>query len=65
MMSTEEFLAQENTKLRRAGCKLAEAAIYVAREHDGIHRLMLAVSEWTKVVADEGGRGERHKGNLE
>jgi hypothetical protein len=55
--SVEEFLARENGELRRAGCKLAEAALHVAREYDGVHRLMLAVSEWAKVLADEGGRG--------
>ncbi len=54
--SIETFLARENGKLRRAGCKLAEAALHVAREYDGVHRLMLAVSEWAKVLADEGGR---------
>ena len=55
--SVEEFLATENRGLRIAGCKLAEAALRVAREYDGVHRLMLAVSEWAKAVADEGGRG--------
>ena len=54
----EQFLAAENAALRRAGCKLAEAALRVAREYDGVHRLMLAVSEWSKAVADEGGRGK-------
>ena len=57
-MTTEQFLAAENAELRRAGCKLAEAALQVAREYDGVHRLMLAVSEWAKAVADEGGRGK-------
>lgn len=56
--SVEEYLAKENGELRRAGCKLAEAALHVAREYDGVHRLMLAVSEWAKVLADEGGRGK-------
>ena len=55
--SVEEFLAVENRELRIAGCKLAEAALHVAREYDGVHRLMLAVAEWAKAVADEGGRG--------
>ena len=56
--SPEQFLAAENAALRRAGCKLAEAALHVAREYDGVHRLMLAVSEWAKAVADEGGRNK-------
>lgn len=54
----EEFLAAENRELRIAGCKLAEAALRVAREYDGVHRLMLAVSDWAKAVANEGGRGK-------
>ena len=57
--SVEEWLTEENKQLRKAGCKLAEAALYVAREHDGVHRLMLAVSEWAMAVANEGGRGKR------
>lgn len=56
--SCEEFLAEDNRKLRRAGCKLAVAALHVAYEYDGVHRLLLAVSEWTKALADEGGRGD-------
>ena len=52
------FLAEENRRLRISGCKLAEAALRVAREYDGVHRLLLAVSVWAKTVADEGGRGE-------
>jgi hypothetical protein len=52
-------LSKDNAELRRAGCELAEAALHVAREYDGIHRLMLAVSEWTKVVANEGGRNKK------
>ena len=56
--SVEEFLAAENRELRIAGCNLAEAALRVAREYDGVHRLMLAVSEWAAAVANEGGRGK-------
>lgn len=57
----EQFLVEENRALRVAGCKMAEAALHVALESDGVHRLLLAVSEWIKVMADEGGRGERYK----
>ena len=60
--SVEEFLAAENRELRIAGCKLAEAALRVAREYDGVHRLMLAVSEWAAAVANEGGRGKANAG---
>jgi hypothetical protein len=62
--SVEEFLAVENRELRIAGCKLAEAALHVAREYDGVHRLMLAVAEWAKAVADEGGRGRANPEGL-
>lgn len=55
-MSLEQMLLDDNERMRAAGCKLAEAAIRVAREYDGIHRLLLAVSEWTQAIADEGGR---------
>lgn len=58
-MDYTEFLVEENRKLRTAGCKLAEAALYVAREYDGVHRLLLAVSEWGKTLADEGGRNTK------
>lgn len=57
----EEWLVEENRQLRKAGCKLAEAALRVAREYDGIHRLMLAVSEWADAIANEGGRGKTNK----
>jgi len=51
-----QMLTDDNRRLRKAGCKLAEAALRVATEYDGVHRLMLATSEWAKAVADEGGR---------
>ena len=51
-----KMLIDDNNRLRNAGCKLAEAALVVATEYDGVHRLMLATSEWAKAVADEGGR---------
>lgn len=62
--SVEEWLAEENRQLRNAGCKLAEAALHVAREYDGVHRLMLAVSEWAQAVACEGGRGKANAKTL-
>lgn len=58
-MTANEFLARENAALRRAGCKLAEAALHVIREYDGTHRLALAVAEWAQTIADEGGRPHR------
>jgi hypothetical protein len=62
--SPEQFLIEENAALRRAGCKMAEAALHVAREYDGVHRLMLAVSEWAKAIANEGGRGKTNSSNI-
>lgn len=53
-----EMLLADNRRLREAGCKLAEAALRMIREYDGTHRLALAVAEWAKAVADEGGRGK-------
>lgn len=49
----EKYLIEENRRLRMAGFELAEAALHVAKNYDGV----LAVSNWAKVVADEGGRG--------
>lgn len=51
-----DFLVKDLHSYRKAGNKLAQAALQVCDEYDGIHRLMLAVSEWSKVVANEGGR---------
>lgn len=51
------MLQEENSRLRRSGAALAIAAMRVASEYDGTHRLMLAVAEWAKVMADENGRG--------
>ena len=44
-----------------AGDELALAASLVVAEHDGIHRMRLAIANWHKVNADESGRGERYK----
>jgi len=55
-----QMLIDDNKRLRNAGCKLSEAAFKVATEYDGVHRLMLAVSEWAKAIANEGGREKVH-----
>jgi len=57
------MLSADNRAMRAAGTQLAEAALRVIREYDGCHRLSLAVAEWSKVLGDEGGRGERHSSN--
>jgi len=54
-----KMLSEENVRLREAGAQLAIAALRVATEYDGVHRLMLAVSVWAKVMADEHGRGDK------
>jgi len=51
-----KMLQEDNLNMRDAGCELVTAAIFVAKEYDGIHRLMLAVSKWCEVIANEGGR---------
>jgi len=56
-----QMLVDDNKRLRNAGCKLSEAAFKVATEYDGVHRLMLAVAEWAKAMADENGRGKVHQ----
>ena len=57
--SAAEMLSADNKSLRDAGNDLAIAALHVAKEYDGVHRLMIAVAAWSKAVADEGGRGQR------
>ena len=54
-----DMLSFDNHKMRKAGSKLAAAALLVTEQYDGVHRLRLAVSEWSKVVADEGGRSQQ------
>ena len=54
------MLGRDNERMRKAGTKLAEAAMHVVREHDGTHRLALAVAEWALALANEGDRGIQH-----
>lgn len=54
------MVQRDNDRMRRAGTKLAEAALHVIREHDGCHRLALAVAEWATAVASEGDRDVLH-----
>ncbi len=62
MLSLERRqLAEENRRMRKVGNNLAIAAMKVIRDYDGLHRLSLAVSEWNKAIANEGGRP--HKKN--
>ena len=58
-----EMLSEDNSRLRAAGCRLGISAMSVIMNYDGCHRLALAVADWCKAIADEGGRspgkGER------
>lgn len=51
-----KMMADDNARMRKAGCALAEAALRVISEYDGVHRLSLAVAEWSTAVANEGHR---------
>ncbi len=51
-----EFLERDCSAMRLAGCELAVAALRVVKDYDGIHRLLLAVANWSTVIANEGGR---------
>lgn len=57
--------AIEYDALARAGNRLAEAAHRVQADHDGIHRLRLALAEWYQTLADQGGRGNVAGGGRE
>ncbi len=54
------MLITDNAAMRKAGLELVAAAAYTVTEYDGLHRLSLAAAGFLQVVADEGGRGERH-----
>ena len=49
-----EYLSRQGNKMRESGCRLAEAASYVIRESDGVHRLAQAVAEWYQTLANQG-----------
>ena len=46
-----EYLTKRNQAMVVAGCALAEAALFMVREYDGMHRLLFAVSEWARALA--------------
>ena len=54
-------LTHDYYRLKVAGTDLAIAAMRVIRDYDGVHRLSLAVAEWNKAVAGEGGRTSSKK----
>jgi len=58
-VAAERFLAENYSKIRAAACNLAAAALHVIQEYDGVHRMALALSEFTKALANEGGRDHR------
>ena len=51
-----DMLIADNKAMRTSGLKLAQAALRVIDECDGLHRLSLAVADWSKTIANEGGR---------
>ena len=51
-----EMISRDNKSLKKAGMNLAEAASYVIKEYDGIHRLSLAISEWYSSIGNQGDR---------
>lgn len=53
----DQIRALSAIAMRKAGCDLAAAALYTIGEFDGLHRLSLAVAEWSKAIGNEGGRG--------
>lgn len=61
-VSPNMILVADNNRMRAAGLNLAECALRVVREADGLHRLSLAVAEWSKAIADEGGRARLEEG---
>ena len=54
--SLEKMLSDDNARMRKAGSNLAMASMRVVRDYDGIHRLSLAIADWSRAVADEGNR---------
>ena len=55
-----EMLVRNARKMREAGGALRSPRSGLIPEYDGLHRLSLAVAEWQKVIASEGGRDVRH-----
>jgi hypothetical protein len=57
LIDENNFLRRDCEAMRKAGCNLAQAALYTVETFDGVHRLALAASEWVLTLANEGGRG--------
>ena len=54
-----EMLQRDNVRMRKAGGELAQAALRVIHDYDGLHRLSLAVAAWANAVASESDRPHR------
>ena len=52
-----KMLSRDISILKEGGYNLARAATNVVENYDGLHRLSLAIAEWHRSVADQGGRG--------
>lgn len=63
--SCVEMMARDHARMRLAGGRLAEAAVRVIHDYDGLHRLSLAVAGWAEAIAAEGDRGHRNKAHLD
>lgn len=53
------MLQRDHARMRKAGGELAEAALRVIHDYDGLHRLSLAVAAWSTAIANEGDRPHR------
>jgi hypothetical protein len=51
-------LNNDNIVLKSVGAELCTAALRVATEYDGTHRLLLTVAKFIKAMADEHDRGD-------
>ena len=61
MLTLEEMLIKDNKAMREAGGELAERAMYVVNNYDGLHRLSIAIARWCEVIANEGNRDKMYK----
>ena len=61
----DKILMDEFAAIITAGDALAEASHRVQANHDGVHRLRLALSNWYKVRADEFGRNKAKEAGIQ
>ena len=61
VMTIDEQLLKDNKAMREVGGELAERAMYVVNNYDGLHRLSIAIAKWCNVIANEGLRDSLYK----